>query len=173
MLRGGEGTVDWDTVASNRSTGSRVSNFNKRISSKNTTWTIWARWGFPTVSSPFRILFTLFSRTSISREALKTPALLRYSHALIQDFRVPGSQTTFYEPFLSLACMLSPRPKVTSVLTRARTLAAAAASIACSLEISLSLSLYIYIYIQIAIYIPLSLYLYIYIYVHVYIDLSI
>ena len=33
----GEGTVDRDTVASNRSTGSRLSNFNQRISSKSST----------------------------------------------------------------------------------------------------------------------------------------
>ena len=32
---GGEGTVDRDAVASNRSTGTRLSNFNKRISSKS------------------------------------------------------------------------------------------------------------------------------------------
>ena len=48
----GEGTVDWDTVASNCSTGNLLSNFNKRISSKSSNWTIWARWGFPTVSPP-------------------------------------------------------------------------------------------------------------------------
>ena len=51
FLRGGEGTADWDTVASSCSTGNRLSNFNKRISSKSSTWDIWARWGFPTVSS--------------------------------------------------------------------------------------------------------------------------
>ena len=33
LLRGGEGTVDWDTVASNCSTGNRLSNFSKRINS--------------------------------------------------------------------------------------------------------------------------------------------
>ena len=32
--RGGEGTADWDTAASNRSTGNCLSNFKKRISSK-------------------------------------------------------------------------------------------------------------------------------------------
>ena len=35
-----EGTVDWDTVASNCSTGSRLSNFNRRTSSKNSNWEI-------------------------------------------------------------------------------------------------------------------------------------
>ena len=39
-------------LASNCSTGNRLSNFNKRISSKSSNWKIWARWGFPTVSSP-------------------------------------------------------------------------------------------------------------------------
>ena len=34
-LRGGEYTADRDTVASNRSTGNCLSNFNKRISSKS------------------------------------------------------------------------------------------------------------------------------------------
>ena len=52
LVRGGEATVDWDTVASNRSTGSFVSNFNTRISSKISKWDIWAQWGFPTISSP-------------------------------------------------------------------------------------------------------------------------
>ena len=51
-IRGGEGTVDWDTIASNRSTGNRLSKFNQRISSKSSNWEIWAPWGFPTVSSP-------------------------------------------------------------------------------------------------------------------------
>ena len=41
-LRGGEGTVDWDTAASNCSTGSCLSNFNRRISSKSSNWKIWA-----------------------------------------------------------------------------------------------------------------------------------
>ena len=54
-LRGREGTVDWDAVASNRSTGSYLSNYNKRINSNNSTWCIWARRGFPTVSSPLPI----------------------------------------------------------------------------------------------------------------------
>ena len=54
----GEGAFDWDTVASSCSTGKFLSNFNKR----ETTITIpieliWARWGFPTVSSPLLILF--------------------------------------------------------------------------------------------------------------------
>ena len=53
-LRGGEGTVDWDAVASNCSTENCLSNYNKRISSRNSNWEIWARWGFPTVSSPFQ-----------------------------------------------------------------------------------------------------------------------
>ena len=47
-----EGTVDWDTVASNCSTGNCLSTFNTRISSNNSNWEIWARWGFPTVSFP-------------------------------------------------------------------------------------------------------------------------
>ena len=48
----GEGTADWDTAASNCSTGNRLSNVKKRISSKNSNREIRARWGFPTVSSP-------------------------------------------------------------------------------------------------------------------------
>ena len=40
---GGEGNVDWDTVASNCSTGSCLSNFNKIIISKSSNWEIWAR----------------------------------------------------------------------------------------------------------------------------------
>ena len=52
MLRGGEGTVDWDTVGSNCSIEKCLSNLNKRISSKSSNWQISARWGFPTVSSP-------------------------------------------------------------------------------------------------------------------------
>ena len=51
-VRGGEGTVDWDTVGSNCSIENRLSNFKKRISSKRSNWQIWARWGLPTVSSP-------------------------------------------------------------------------------------------------------------------------
>ena len=50
--RGGEGAVDWDAVASNRSTGSCLYNFNKRMKSKRSNWEIWARWRFPPVSSP-------------------------------------------------------------------------------------------------------------------------
>ena len=42
---------DWDTVASNCSTGNSLSNFDKRTSSKSSNREIWARWGFPTVSS--------------------------------------------------------------------------------------------------------------------------
>ena len=53
-LRWGRGTADWDTAASNRSTGNCLSKFNKRTGSKSSNWEIWARWGFPTVSSPFR-----------------------------------------------------------------------------------------------------------------------
>ena len=52
-VRGGEGTVDWDTVASHCSTGNCLSNFKKMMSSKcSSNWEVWARWGFPTVSSP-------------------------------------------------------------------------------------------------------------------------
>ena len=51
-VKRGEGTVDWDAVSPNRSTGKCLSNLNKRISSKNSNLQIWARWGFPTVSSP-------------------------------------------------------------------------------------------------------------------------
>ena len=47
-----EATVDWNTVASNRSSGSCLSNFNKRISSKSPNWKIRARWGFSIVWSP-------------------------------------------------------------------------------------------------------------------------
>ena len=52
ILRGGEVTVEWDTVASNCSTGNCFSNFNKRISWKSSNSEIWARRGFPTVSAP-------------------------------------------------------------------------------------------------------------------------
>ena len=48
----GEGTDDWDRVASNCSTGNCLPNCNKRINSNSSNWDIWARWGFPTVSSP-------------------------------------------------------------------------------------------------------------------------
>ena len=48
----GEGTVDWATVASNCSTWNCLSNFDKRIDSNSSNWKIWARWGFPTASSP-------------------------------------------------------------------------------------------------------------------------
>ena len=34
------------------STGYCLPNFKKRISLKSSNWEIWARWGFPTVSSP-------------------------------------------------------------------------------------------------------------------------
>ena len=37
-VKRGEGTVDWDTVASNGSAGNCLSNFNKRISSKSSNW---------------------------------------------------------------------------------------------------------------------------------------
>ena len=43
ILRGGEGTADWDSVASNRSTGSCFSNSNKIISSNNSNWEMRAR----------------------------------------------------------------------------------------------------------------------------------
>ena len=49
---GGEATVDWDTVASNCSTGNCLSNFNTRISSNSSNWGNWARWGIPIVASP-------------------------------------------------------------------------------------------------------------------------
>ena len=52
LLRRGEGTVDWDTVASNCSIDKCLPNSNKRISSKNLNWEIWARWRLPTVPSP-------------------------------------------------------------------------------------------------------------------------
>ena len=52
LIKRGEGTVDWDTVASNCWAGSCWSNSNWRISSKSSNWEIWARCGFPTVSSP-------------------------------------------------------------------------------------------------------------------------
>ena len=65
LLRGGEGTVDWDTAASNRLTGSCLSNFVKRISSKNSNWEIRARKariekseldeGFQPYHPPFRV----------------------------------------------------------------------------------------------------------------------
>ena len=52
IIMRGEGTVDWDAVASNCSTGNCLPSFNSRRSSKSLNWKIWARWGFPTVSSP-------------------------------------------------------------------------------------------------------------------------
>ena len=52
LERGGEGTADWDAVASDCSTGNSQSSFHKRISSKSSKWETWAQWGFPTVSSP-------------------------------------------------------------------------------------------------------------------------
>ena len=45
------GAVDWDTAASSRSTGSRLLTFDKRISSKSSSWELWARYGLPTASS--------------------------------------------------------------------------------------------------------------------------
>ena len=60
----GEGTVDWDTVASNRSTGSRLSSFNNRISSNNSNLTIWARWGLPNVSCPLPVIMPLRMKCS-------------------------------------------------------------------------------------------------------------
>ena len=67
----GEGTADWYTAASNRSTssncstGSCLSNFNKRISSKKSNWEIWVRKariekfeldeGFQLYHPPFRV----------------------------------------------------------------------------------------------------------------------
>ena len=47
-----EGTVDWDTVAWNCSTGNCLFNFNERTSSKSSNGNKWTRRGFPTVSSP-------------------------------------------------------------------------------------------------------------------------
>ena len=43
VKRGGEGTADWDTAASNCSTGNCVSDVIKRISSKSSNLQIWAR----------------------------------------------------------------------------------------------------------------------------------
>ena len=51
-IRGEEGTADWDTVGLNRSTENCSSSFNARTSSKGCNWESWARWGFPTISSP-------------------------------------------------------------------------------------------------------------------------
>ena len=51
---GGEGSVDWDTAASNCSTGNCLPNFNKRMSSKSSNWQTWARWGFQLYHPPFR-----------------------------------------------------------------------------------------------------------------------
>ena len=69
-LRGGEGTVDRDVVASNCSTGSCSSNVNKRINSKSSNWEIGARWGFPTVSSPLpnvhKLLLFVWLQVSLS-----------------------------------------------------------------------------------------------------------
>ena len=47
LLEEGEGTVDWDTVDSNRLTGNRLPDLDKRISSKSSNSESWARWGFP------------------------------------------------------------------------------------------------------------------------------
>ena len=55
LFKKGEGTADRDTVASSCSTGNRLSKLSKRTSSKNYNWKLWARWGFPTVSSPIPI----------------------------------------------------------------------------------------------------------------------
>ena len=55
LRKGGEGTVEWDAVGSNCSIETCLSNGSKMISSKSSNWTIWARWGFPTVSSPLVI----------------------------------------------------------------------------------------------------------------------
>ena len=55
-LRGGEGTVDWGAVGSNCSIENRLSSFKHIISSNNSSWQIWARWGFPTVSSHLQSL---------------------------------------------------------------------------------------------------------------------
>ena len=41
-LGGGRGAVDWDTAASNRSTGNCLSNFKKGISSNNANFESWA-----------------------------------------------------------------------------------------------------------------------------------
>ena len=48
---GGEDTVDWDAVGSNCSIENRFYDFDERISSNNSNWQIWARWGFPAISS--------------------------------------------------------------------------------------------------------------------------
>ena len=53
ILRGGEDTVDWDAVGSNCSIENCLFTSNKRNNSNNSKWEIWARWGFPTVSSSF------------------------------------------------------------------------------------------------------------------------
>ena len=66
-------TVDWDAVDSNCSAGNRLSGFNKRISSNNSNWTFWARWGFPIVSSPLPICDSCDERGWVER---KLPTLL-------------------------------------------------------------------------------------------------
>ena len=55
IIRGGEGAVDRDTVASNCSTGNRLSDFNKRISSKGSN-KFELDEGFQPYHSPFRLL---------------------------------------------------------------------------------------------------------------------
>ena len=59
LLRGGQGTADRDTVASNCPIENCLSNSNKRISSKSSNWESWARWRFPTVSSPLPVSSSL------------------------------------------------------------------------------------------------------------------
>ena len=62
---GGEGTVDWDTVASNCSTGNHASNFNKGTSSNSSNWELWARWGLPTVNTCIHVYIYIYIYTCI------------------------------------------------------------------------------------------------------------
>ena len=79
LLRGGEGTVHWDTVAPNCSTGNSLSNFNNIISSRSSNWEIRARWGFPTVSPPPSELRC--GRTWLWRKRRRRHSCRTYGHA--------------------------------------------------------------------------------------------
>ena len=95
-IRGGEGTVDWDTVASNCSTGSSLPNFNKGMSSKSSNWDIWDRWGFPTASSLLpRMLTRGWPKTALAFQVAVESTLdyqtclsnrLLFSNACISDW---------------------------------------------------------------------------------------
>ena len=86
ITKRGEGTVDWDTVASNCSTGNCLSNFNRRISSKSSNWEIWARWGLPTISSPLPKTWA----TDLSRAAAAHQTWQTWANREWQTWASPG-----------------------------------------------------------------------------------